>query len=216
MYLEAHTCCTRELLGFRTCERGSVMIVSTSHCRTLNCDTLRHGLDDPNSLQVQCTLLPFLLLVQIQLPYIHLLELCLVSPCVRITVPFGLGQGIDHPHRWDPSNTIDISPKVSVKLIHQTRIAVHLDHTAGEFVAITTGQDKERLHDQSHVHNESHEYQLRVFLFFRESLIIFVERCVNDVHVLVEGIESYSSSSNDNHTCNERDNNQSCRVRYDR
>ena len=111
-------------------------------------------------------------------------------------------------------------PKVSVRLIHQTRVAVHLvcelDCTAGEFVAVTTGQDNERLHDLSHVHNESHEYQLRVFPIFWESLITFVERCVNDVHVLVEGIEPYSSGSNDNHTCNERDNIRSCRVRYDR
>ena len=103
--------------------------------------------------------------------------------------------------------------------MHHTRVVVRLisnfDRSAGELVVVATGQDEERLHNVSRIDDKGHEYWLYILPVKPGVIIVFVERCVNDVHVLVEGIDPRGSSSDNNRTHNDRDNNRSCGVRYD-
>ena len=85
----------------------------------------------------------------------------------------------------------------------------------GEFVVVTTGQNEEGLHNVSHIDDKSHEYWLHVLPVKPGVIIAFAERCVNHVHVLVEGIEPRGSGSDNSRAHNDRDNNRSCEIRYD-
>ena len=87
-------------------------------------------------------------------------------------------------------------------LIHHMRLIVSLisksDCLAGELLVVLTGQDDKGLHNVSHIDDKSHEYCLCILPVKPEVIITFVERCVNNLHVLVEGIEPHGSSSDNN------------------
>jgi hypothetical protein len=110
---------------------------------------------------------PFLLLgLQVQLPYIQLVDVCVVILDIRIAAPLRLDQSFDHLQRCVPSVEVAVFLNVSVSLIHHVRGVVsaisELDRAAGELVVIASSQDEERLHDVSQIDDEHHAYLLHV------------------------------------------------------